>query len=290
MRFTVIVIFLLLCSGLLKAQKFSGGFKGGYNINQQDMKVRLAPDGSAVESYDNGSGFHVGAIVNCEFTKYFGLRTHLIYTQRGFRYLLDTDESYLVLRSLDGDREAAIGSKRISMSVNNSYLEIPLLAYFTYKNFEIAAGPSLGFMVSSSASGSIRFDGQWRGEEIVVDPSVINHQYYSDRSGSFISANSYQFSNGFEEFYFPQSHTAYYELNEKDKPRFSSVNYGLTGEVNYYFNKGLFIGITYYYGLNDVTNIETDLDLYQLSEEGNLQLSEEDDRLHSIRFSVGFRF
>ncbi len=288
-------ILLFFIAGILSlpltAQRFSGGFKAGYNINFIDAPKLMSRAGDELESFSNGNGFHVGAIVNYEINSYFGLRTNLLYTQRGVisNYVSGDDDSYLVLRAADGSIDLALGSKDINISVNNSYLEIPLLVYGEYKNFELAFGPSFGLMVTSGATGSINFSGEWRREEVDIS-SNINHKYYSNRAGSYVQTEAHSFSSGFDTRFFPLSHSAYYEFNRKDGSLYRAVNFGLTAELNYFFNKGLFLGLGYYYGLNDVTRNSMDLDINALNQSGQLQTRNDEDKLSSLRISVGFKF
>lgn len=284
----IFIVLFLLMMGSAHAQKISGGFKAGYNINFIDAPAIVNNAGETLEEFSNGNGFHVGAIVNYEINNYFGLRTNLLYTQRGAITNFKSEDTYLVLRS-DEDKDIALGKKDVNISVNNSYLEIPLLVYGQYKNFELAFGPSMGLMVTSGASGSIEFEGEWRRETVDIE-SNINHKYYSNRASSFVEEESYVFTSGFVSRYFPRNHSAYFELDEKDGALYKSLNFGLTAEVNYYFNKGLFIGLGYYHGLNDVTRNSMDVDLNALDSNRELKTRDDEDKYSSLRISIGFRF
>jgi hypothetical protein len=272
------------------AQDFSGGFKAGYNINYLEGSTIVDADGNEVESLKNGNGFHVGAILNYRLSEFYGLRSHVLFTQRGGSIQFDAEESYLILRNPAGDdpkREIATGRKQVSLNLSNSYIEIPLMVYGKYKNFELVVGPSLGLLISSTASGSIDFDGEWRREPIELR-SVIDHQYYKDdaREGE----DPILINTGLEQVQYPATHLAYFEHDEKDGPLYKVLNFGFNAEFNFFFNKGLFVGVGYYHGFNDVTNQEMDADWLDLDEDDALILRDDDDTLSSLRFSVGFRF
>ncbi|HKK88738.1 MAG TPA: outer membrane beta-barrel protein [Saprospiraceae bacterium] len=284
-----IFIFILLVFWVSTAfGQFSGGFKAGYNINYMDGPKIVNDSGEELESFNNANGFHVGAILNYEIADYFGLRSYLLFTQRGGNIQFDSEDSYLFLRDVEtNERQVSSGSKRISLTVSNSYIEIPLMLYGKYGKFELTFGPSLGILVASTASGSITFDGEYRREPIQFR-SIIDHQYYRDdaREGE----RPIEFNTGLEQVQFPGTHLAYFEFNEKEESLYTVINFGLMGEFNFFFNKGLFLGVGYYYGFNDITNSSMDADWQQLDADNRLVLRDDEDTLAALQLSVGFRF
>lgn len=268
--------------------QFSGGFKAGYNINSMEGPKIVNANGEELERFDNANGFHVGAILNYEIVDYFGLRSYVLFTQRGGSILFDSEDSYLFLRDTEtNERRVGRGSKRISLTLSNSYIEIPLMLYGKYEKFELTFGPSIGFMVASTASGSITFDGEYRREPVEFR-SNIDHQYYRDDAGE--GERPIAFTTGLEEVQFPGTHLAYFEFDDKEESLYTVINFGLMGEFNFFFNKGLFLGVGYYYGFNDVTNSSMDADWQQLDDNNRLVFRDDEDTLAALQLSVGFRF
>ena len=284
----VYIAILLLWITLVRSQSFSGGFKAGYNINYWEGPSIVNANGEELESFNTANGFHVGAILNFEIVDYFGLRSYVLFTQRGGNIQFDSEDSYLIMRDVESDeRQVARGSKRICLTLSNSYVEIPLMLYGKYGKFEITFGPSLGILVASTANGSINFDGDYRREPVELR-SNIDHQYYRDdaREGE----RPIVINTGLERVQFPETHLAYFEFDEKEESLYTVVNFGLMGEFNFFFNKGLFVGVGYYYGFNDITNSSMDADWQELDGDNQLILRDDEDTLAALQLSVGFRF
>ena len=164
----------------LAAQEFSGGFRAGINFATIDGPSEASDSGNSLEEYKMSTGFHVGATANLKFNDYFGLRAELLYSQKGTDYNYN-GQSFWILYTEDDQPIYATGDRNTSLSITNSYIDIPFMAVGRYGRVEISGGASLGFLVSSRGSGELTFSGQTAAGS-TVDPFtvVLDFSYFDD--------------------------------------------------------------------------------------------------------------
>lgn len=271
---------LLLATHTLNAQGFSGGFKAGLNFNTIEGETE-----SEFESFSGSAGFHVGATFAYEVTDLFGFKAELIYSQKGVTKGYDGPGHFFIY---GGGTEIPIGgNKRGELDIINSYIDIPLMVYHRIGPLELAAGASVGFMVSSTSSGGESFTNTIYGPDTRI---TFNYEgnYFRDGAGeaSIISRQLEPLPG--TNVLLPQVIGAYYN-SDKDDPLFNRLDLGLVAELAYYLNNGLYIGGRYNFGLSDITGSENDL-ANRLDENGQRQFRNDNDRNRSLQVSIGFRF
>lgn len=282
----VLLFLAFITFGGLTAQGFSGGFKAGLNFNTFSGDAEVDADGNSLETFNNTTGFHVAATFAYSFTDLFGVKADLMYSQKGVNKKFE-GPSYLYIY-LDDEDIRSPANLRNEQSVVNSYIDIPLMAYYRVGAVEVAGGASMGFLVSSRGSGSGRYSNTIFGNNNDV---VLNYEtaYFSDgaRRESIVRLSEDPvIPNGPR---LPEVIGAYYNSDNED-PLFRRLDFGLVAEINFFLNNGLFIGGRYNLGLTDVTNSENDLELHQATPSEERVFRDDKDYNRSLQLSIGFRF
>lgn len=289
MRF-LLLLTLLLPLAPLSAQGFSGGFRAGLNFSTFDGDLEMGPNGETYETLNRTTGFHVAAIFAYAFTDLVGVKANLIYNQRGVERAYE-GPSYFYLYSDRDDLEGDVVFGNVSgqIDVVNSYIDVPLLAYYRLGPLEIEGGVSVGLLVNSRASGGLTYTDTPFGadEEITFN---IEGSFFSDEPGGagiVATATEPLPRSGV----FPPSVISSKYNSNRDDPVYRRFEFGLIGGLAYYLNNGLFIGGRYQYGLTDVSRPDNDLRVTRLPDQTGREYNrDDDDRSSSFQVSVGFRF
>ena len=294
---TLLLLSSLLCflSPSLSAQGFSGGFRAGLNFVSIDGPQEMSADGSTTyEMLESTTGFHVGATFALAFTDLFGIKADLMYSQKGGKYLFGDEEtavpSYFYLYDNSADIEGSIifAQRRSEMAVLNSYIDIPVTAYYRIGPLELEGGLSAGFLVNSRVSGGTTYETSAFGPrtEIIFN---VDGNFNSDPAGGagVISRSDVALPGG---VFPPNVVSAYYNSN-KDDNLYNRLDFGLILGASFYMNNGLFIGARYQHGLSDITNGENDLRVInEGSTTDRVFNTDDEDNTRSVQVSVGFRF
>lgn len=287
----------LLCCMLMMAtfvQAQSGllgyGFRAGLSLAKIDGPSELRPDGNELEQNKMSTGFHIGLTLNLKLTDIMGLRTELLYSQRGTDYTYD-GPSYFLLKNQNLDPLILRGTRLQTINVSNAYLDIPIVAYYKIGYFEVSAGLNTGILVASTAGGNITYSGVSSATGAAITPFEVNLNYnYSGDEAGEASANTQNvFVDGFM-YEVPEFIGAYYSYPAKDGRFFKTIDLGLNFGLSYYLNDGLFLGAKYILGLNDVTNNYYDVSLKDINPNRTLIPRSDVDKSSSFQFSVGFNF
>jgi hypothetical protein len=275
----------------LSAQEFSGGFRAGLNFASFDGDMEMSADGTTTfESFKTYTGFHVGATFALEFTDLVGIKADLMYSQRGGQIDYEGPSYfYLYQDRNDTNGEINFGRRSSEMDVVNSYIDIPLVAYYRLGPFEIEGGASAGFMVSSRTSGGVTYSGTRFGadEEIIFN---FEGNYYRDGAGGQSILTLSETPLPRTEVRPPASVGAYYNSNS-DESLYRRLDFGLIAGVSLFLNNGLYVGVRYQHGLTDVTQGENDLRLTNENSSASRSFNTDDvDNNRNIAASVGFRF
>lgn len=289
MRQSILFLFGLLLTCSLSAQEFHGGFRAGLNFVSFDGPREMGMGGQNYETFNTTTGFHVGATFALAFTDLIGVKADLMYSQKGGEILFE-GPSYFYLYANRDDQQGDIifGDVNSEYGIVNSYIDIPLVAYYRLGSLEIEGGVTAGFLVSSRVTGGSTYNTPTFGVENDIIFS-IDGNYLSDPSGGagVISADGTMLSTGATA---PGVISAFYNSN-KDDALYRRLDFGLVAGVSYFLNSGLYLGVRYQYGLTDVTKGENDL---RLTDEDGLEGREfntdDEDFSRSIQASVGFRF
>ena len=293
MRILIVATLIFgFCAPTLSAQEFSGGFRAGLNFITIDGPAEMSDDGTQTyETFNNTTGFHVGATFALAFTDLFGLKADLMYSQKGYETVFD-GPGYFYLYSNADDQEGNIifGDRQSELDVVNSYVDIPLTVYYRIGPIELEGGVSAGLLVNSRVSGGQTFQTGVFGmdNDIVFN---VEGNYSRDLSGGAgIISRSTEPLPGTDVFP-PSVISAYYNSNSDDN-LYKRLDFGAVVGISFYLNNGLFIGGRYQHGLTDITRGENDLRTSVT--DGTLEErqfnTEDEDRARSVQVSVGFRF
>lgn len=292
MRISIMSLLLAIALPFsLSAQELSGGFKTGLNFSKFDGPLATDANGNDLESYTASTGFHVGAIINLKMTDYFGFRSELLYSQKGSNYTY-SGPSYLRLYNSTAGKSVELSATRnTTISVTNSHIDIPVLAYLRFGKLEIAGGVNAAVLLGSVATGEVAFTNVKTGVgqnladiTITYDANYLKDAY---QISDFIDPTELTVVN--TQYLVPSVIGAYYDANNKDEKLYNRIDFGLNAQLAFYLNQGLFVGARLNYGLTDVTNQEQDID-YNSLDNGQVRLRDDFDRNLSLQASIGFSF
>lgn len=273
------------------AQEISGGFKTGLNFSKFDGPVLEDANGEALESLGYTTGFHVGAIVNLKFTDFFGLRSELLYSQKGTNYTYSGD-SYLRLYNLVADRNIVLSTERnTTISVTNSHVDIPILAYVRLGRFEFAGGVNAAVLLGSVATGEVAFRDVRTAVGQGLEDIIITYDanYFQDGYQIDDFSDSRNVNIVGTPYIVPSIVGGYYDTSDNEENLYRRFDVGLNAQVAFYLNQGLFLSTRLNYGLMDVTNEAQDID-YRSLNNGQVITRDDFDRNFSIQASLGFSF
>ena len=283
---------MIFLAGNVKSQieSIGYGFRAGLSLAKSDGPSELGPNGESLEANKMATGFHIGLQLNYKFGDLMGLRTELLFSQRGTDYLYDGPSYYLLGRNTLTSVTIG-GTRKQSINVSNAYIDVPLSVYYKLKGFELSGGVNLGLLISSAAGGSIDFAGisPITGNPLVPFKINLNYNYKSDDGGE-ASTTTQDVSVDGRSYAVPTFIGAYYEFPEKDKNMFKTLDIGLIGGLSYFLNEGLYLGVRYIHGLGDVDRNEYDISLRELNPDGSFIQRNDENKSKSWQFSVGFSF
>ncbi len=285
----MVAFFTLFSTASLQAQ-LHYGFKTGLNFARMSGPSETDAAGAGLESWKSITGFHIGFSLGYRINDYLGLRGDLLYTKRGAKYTFEGD-SYRIFR-YDGGSTLSRGNSRYLINVNNAYLDLPVVAYGRWKDFEISAGGYVGLMVQSVGEGSLSYTG---GKTVPLQNSIadlefnLDHNYRKDAPGRGESGATVIAQVDAKTLELPQTLGAYFDYPEDKGQLYNNLDYGLVAGLAYYMSRSLFIGVRLQYGLADLTNNDADL-AKGATDNGALLFRSDHDRSVVIQASVGFTF
>ncbi len=288
LKYYLLCTTFLFLAGNVKSQfeSIGYGFRAGLSPALYDGPSELGPNGETLETNKMASGFHIGMQLTYKFGDLMGLRSELLFSQRGTDYLYEGPSYYVLGRNTV--KQITIPGTRIqSINVSNAYIDVPLTVYYKIRGFEFSGGVNLGLLISSTAGGSINFE----GTSPITAPFKINlnYNYKSDKAGEASPTTQDVNVNG-QNYTIPIFIGAYYEFPEKEKDMFKPLDTGLIAGLSYFLNEGLFLGVRYVHGLGDVDRNLYDVSLKELDPDGNFIQRDDVNKSRSWQFSVGFSF
>lgn len=284
-KYILVIILSCLYLGVASAQ--SVGIRAGLNFTRFAGPI----EAGAYEQYSLTNGFHFGFNYAYKFSRTTSLRAELLYTQIGTQYDFIGYSYYKIPLGATGFVYKK-GVSDVSLKVSNAYVSLPItFQWQATKKFEFYGGGYVGFLVSPRGQGTMEF--VHNVDSLFFRQSLV-HNYYSDKAGAAATANigPSVWVDG-TVVTLARDAGAYYNLNENEKTAdlYRTFDYGLTGGVNFYINRGLYIGCRFIYGMRDVTNNKVDFLRTQYDEENNLDIrSNHFDRNLGYEFSIGFKF
>src|SRR5688572_14010846 len=232
------IIFFMCTSFCINAQNdFIGfGFRAGLSSSKIDGPSELGPGSETLETNKYTGGFHIGALINFKFTDIFGLRTEFMYSQRGTNYTYD-GPSYFFLDQNTLQPVTLLGNRTQTIKVSNSYLDIPITAYYKVGFFEFFGGLNTGILLASSGGGEIVFDGTSPLGEPIAFEVGLDYNYKGDEPGSSSGTPQIVQVDG-RDYPTPQFLGAYYDDTVKDGNYYKTLDFGVTAGVAYFLNDG----------------------------------------------------
>ncbi len=284
------VALLTLFIGTSAQAQLRYGFKTGLNFSRMNGPSETNAAGAELESWKTITAFHIGLSVGYAFTDAFGVRGELIYTKKGAKYTFEGD-SYRIFR-YDGGSTMSTGNSRYLINLTNAYIDIPVVAYGRWKDFEVLGGAYAGFLVQSIGEGSLSYTNgrtSGLGNSIPNLEFNLDHNYRKDEPGLGVGTETVLAQVDARVIEMPKTLGAYYDYPEDKGNLFNSLDYGLVAGVSYYMSSSLFIGFRVQYGLADVTNNNADL-TKSVTDNGNLIFRDDKDQNVTMQVSVGFSF
>ena len=282
---------LLLLSASLSAQSFSGGFRAGLNFVTFDGDQEMSAAGNETyETFNRTTGFHVGATFALAFTDLVGIKADLMYSQKGGERRIE-GPSYFYLYVDQDDRvgELIFGDVTAEIDVVNSYIDVPVTAYYRLGPLELEGGASVGFLVNSRASGGLTYSNTPFGadEEITFN---VEGSYFSDEpagAGILSRADTPLPRTNV----LPPDVVSVYYNSDSDESVYRRFDFGLVAGLSFYLDNGLFLGARYQHGLTDVSKGDNDLRITRADDLTGRSFNADDkDYTRSYQVSVGFRF
>ncbi len=280
----------ITCSATSAWGQLRTSFKVGLNAARVVGPSEEDANGAALESWRNTTGFLLGIGLGYAVTDAFGVRGELLYSRRGGKYTFEGD-SYRLFRHSAGTIEAR-GRSRYLINVQNTYLDLPVLAYARWKNVEFSAGVYGGLLIQSTGEGALTFSG---GRTVPLGNPVadlefnLQHNYRKDKpgGGNFSETVRVQVDNRTVDL--PKTMGAYFDHPGDAGKLYRALDYGLLGGVAYYLSSSLFLSARLQYGIADITNSKGDI---AKSQTDNGQILYRDDKDHNFlwQFAVGFGF
>ncbi|MFK7935631.1 MAG: porin family protein [Saprospiraceae bacterium] len=290
MKLQLTLLFTIALVATTFAQ-FSYGFKAGLNFSQLSGDSEMDAAGLELEEFNNTTGFHIGALFNYKFIDAFGVRAELMFSQKGTGYVYD-GISYRDFEDIDG-KFSTIGNRRTVLKTTNSYIDVPVMAVARLGKLELAAGPSIGILVNSIASGEVAYDVFDNSGEVIASKAILlDYNYGRDEAGEatqdVIETTTFDINGRVVEL--PEAEGAYFEYSEKQDEFYNNLDIGVNAQIAYYLNAGLFAAARLNYGLSDVTNNFYDRSLQTRNADGSFIAREDEDTNFSLQFSLGFSF
>lgn len=284
------ICFLSTALSGLWSQEYSAGFRAGLNFARFSGPSETSASGQELEEFSNSTGFHIGAAFGITFEEVYGFRGELLYSQKGTQYNYAGD-SYWILEAQDNTQLYATGNRTTSLAITNSYIDIPLTAFYKLGRLELSAGVSAGVLVGSRGAGEVNFSGQ-TAAGATVDPFTIalDLNYFDDGfQRSDIDDVEVRTIQG-KTIEIPKTLGAYYQELEGKDQLFETIDLGLVGSLAFYLNQGLYLGLRLNYGLSDISKKERDISRKELDADNNFIFREDKDRNVNLQASIGFSF
>lgn len=280
------IAILVLTFGEAIGQSISGGFKVGANFSKLRGPSEML-DGKSLETSDIDNGFHIGGIINFRLSDVLGLRTEILYSQKGTDYTFEGPSYWFFYPDATSTITSTNGTKKTRLFVSNSYLEIPLMIYGRIGSLELSGGASVGFLLGSKATGEVKYSSP------TIDPFVValDFNYNKDKPMRALEPNqsSQLVQSAGVNIPIPTTVGAYYAALGTTDKRYNSFDVGLNAGVSYFFNKGLFLGLRANLGLLDVTKTDQDFSAVTYDEDAKAFITRDDiDKNLTFQISIGF--
>lgn len=287
----LILLSIIVLSTLNANAQLRYGFKTGLNFARFDGPSETSAAGNSLENWENTTGFHIGMTLGYKFTDHFGVRGEFLYSKRGARYTFEGPSFRLF--TYEGGSTFATGNSKYQIRVNNTYFDLPVVAYTRWGDFEISGGVYGGVLVQSIGEGSLTFENGVTTSGYPLEKTQFNlqHNYRRDDPGGFAGSETFIINiNPNKKIELPKTIGAYYDYKTDQGSLYNSLDYGVVGGVTYYLSAALYAHVRLQYGLADITRNEADAAKGVSETGGALIFRNDKDRNFLIQASVGFSF
>lgn len=280
----VVFVGLLLCAQLGISQNF--GIRAGLNYTKFSGPLESGVN----ETYSLSNGFHFGVNYAYNFADKFAVRAEFLYTQVGSKYNYDGESFYKV--PLGSAFIYEKGNSTIDMKISNAYLTIPVcLQWQATRKLELSAGIYASYLIGPRGNGTLYFE---KNKDSLFFKQSLVHNYYKDAAGGIANASpgASVWVDGIVVTLARDAGAYYnYGATEIDGKLYNRWDFGLTGGISYFINKGFYFGLRYDFGLVDITNDKMDYTKKSTDPTtGKWSLSNHFDRNVGFQASFGFRF
>ncbi len=292
MKLKCVFTLLLIIVSLSMNAQLRYGFKTGLNFATIKGDSELGSDGASLENWENVTGFQIGITLGVPITDNFGVRGEVLYSKKGARYTFD-GPSYKFFRN-NSTVKFTTGNAKYLINVNNSYIDIPVMAYARWKDFEISGGAYAALLVQSVGEGALTYSNAIS----VVPPNNpvaevkvnLSHNYRKDDPGEGTAGETVNVQVDAAKFDILKTQGAYYDYTEDRGNLYNTLDYGLVGGISYYLGRALYANVRVQYGLSDLTRNEADLAKGSVGDNLSLKYRDDKDRNFVVQASVGFSF
>lgn len=273
---------LVLILNTIAAQELGFGFRAGWSYTSFNSPLLEG------ESNNYQSGIHIGPTIALKITDRFGLHSGLFYSQGGNEYKFK-GAGFAVLIN-DKSRKIITGKVDKTLLIENTYIDIPLGAYFHLTDkIQVFGGINFSFLVSSSALGTFNFEGS---QFPVKYQATLDHKYFKDQPGQGSESTVFgPIRIDGQAYTVPEFQGGYYFHESKSNDLYNIFDFGVHAGFRFFLNGALYLSTRVYYGLSDINNNDLDLSPVLKPDEPNkLQFQADKDNNISLQISLGFAF
>ena len=286
MKIKLVILFLF---SIVFCHAQSVGVRAGLNFSKFNGPLE------AGEQFNISNGFHFGINYGYKFTNKFMVRTEIQYSQNGTKYEYDGPGHYLIFMQ-NGREVLEKGTNTTILDISNGYINLPVVAaYQLLPKIEIFGGVNFNFLINPIGRGNMRFESATRPNQIVFR-QTLDYRFYQDEARGVPQSFGLAFQRAIkiivddEIVDLPKSVGAYYQYSGKEQSFIRPFDAQLSAGLNYFINRGFFIGGKINYGLLDVTSNKVDRSVSILNSDNSFVLKKDYDRNLALEVSVGFRF
>jgi len=302
MKRILLCLFVGACLVQTAQAQLQYGFKTGVNFSRFNGPSETNLNGMELETFDNITGFHIGATLTYEINDAFSLQTELLFSKQGTKYTYE-GQGYRYFRD-QTNTKLANGNIQYQLNVNNAYVAIPILAQGRWKDLEISGGFYGGFLLSSNGEGAFTFTGKTvplnntvygiyegsGGAQVEDIEYLLDHNYRKDGIGEATGDELFKVRADNQLVEQSKQVGAYYDFTEDRGSIYNNFDYGLMGGLTWYISSSLYLGGRFQFGLGDVTNNDADMAKASLGDNGEVLYRDDKDKNLMIQISVGFKF
>lgn len=265
-------------------------FKTGLNFSKL-LGPSESINGQEVEDYSFRTGFHIAGGIDYSLSDRWGLRAMLSFMQKGTKYDFE-GSSFLIFYSASSNLPVLSqgGNRKVLLSVNNSYLGIPISGYGRFGRVEIEAGATIGYLITSKAQGELIYSNPSANLDPVtvsLDYDYLNDSFSLPENPDPVTTRRINGQNAVV----PTRIGAYYEALRNNEKKYNPIDLSLHAHFSFFLNRGLFIGLGVEYSLLDATNSKQDFSQVNIGADQQLQpITNDADHYLVLQSSIGFNF